>query len=219
MPGLPHVYYITLTFFTPSSHFTQICLLQDHQCTCSYFECPLVMNGGMSLCWCWLKAPVHHLRQLSYRKLLVCCTYNTVLFNTVITDYNEKMIWFICLQTTVYDTAFRRESWAGRRKVAVLCAWQMPRGEANPLWWGHGPSQGMISMVQQEEPPHHMEFWCISSSGSSWYSSLLSKCSAMRPSQPYRSLSKHSLPVRAPVILSAFSRAQTGPSTKNSTVI
>lgn len=70
MPGFPHVYCITSNFFTPSPHFTQICLVQDHQCTYSYFECPSLLNGDMSLCWCWLKAPVHPLRQLSYRKLL-----------------------------------------------------------------------------------------------------------------------------------------------------
>lgn len=33
-----------------------------------------------------------------------------------------------------------------------------------------GLLQGMINMTQWEKSPHHMGFWCISSSGSSWCS-------------------------------------------------
>lgn len=167
MSGLSCAYCITLSFFTPSPHFIQIFLLQDHQHTCSYFECPSVLNGGMSLCWCWLKAPAHHLRQLLDRKLMLCFTCNTDMFNTVVTDYNERIIWFICLQTIVYDTAFRRESWSGRRKVAVLCSCSCP-GEKPTLNDGEMVLPWvMINMAQWEKPAHLKGFWWISSSGSS----------------------------------------------------
>lgn len=133
------------------------------------------------------------------------------MFNTVVIDYNERMIWFICLQTTVYDTASRGESWAGRRKVAVLCTWQLPRGEANPPWWGDGVSTGndKYGPVGGASTSHgvlvYFFLWifrvlqkinsCCNSAAGLYV--FLSKCSAIRPSQPYRSLSKHSLPIHA----------------------